>query len=69
MKDTLVNVNDTTPDRRFWTTYDHWKFEQEARALRNAAMVAMLRRGIRRVGDALSRAGAQPPKPRRAASA
>lgn len=55
-----------TPDRRFWTAYDHFKFEQEARALRRAEITAMIiglwKRAMQRLRVALANAGAQPPK-------
>lgn len=55
-----------SPDRRFWTTYDHFMLEQEARALRRAEIAAMMRRVsqhvMRRMRVALARAGRQPPK-------
>lgn len=55
-----------TPDRRFWTAYDHFKIEQEAREARRLAIAAMIRRLSQRVMQslrgALAHAGAQPPK-------
>ena len=69
-KDMSMYRDDDTPDRRFWTAYDHFKIEQEARAMRRAHVNAMLRNAWRRVAIALTRAGAQPrksPRPRPAA--
>ena len=60
-KDPVDHSNDT-PDRRFWTAYDRFKFEQEARALRRAEIAAMFGHLVRRLRAALARAGAQPPK-------
>jgi hypothetical protein len=58
--------DDDTPDRRFWTAYDHFIFEREARALRRAYLYAALGRIARRIAARvrleLERAGAQPPK-------
>ena len=64
-----MNDIEDTPDRRFWTAYDHFKIEQEARALRRDAMYATglkLWQGLR---AALVRAGAQPVKSSRTAGA
>lgn len=57
--------DDDTPDRRFWTTYDHFMIEREARALRRAHVNAMLRNAWRRIAIAFAHAGAQPPKVQR----
>lgn len=55
-----------TPDRRFWTAYDHFKIEQEARALRRAEIAGMIRRvsryAMQRLRVAFAHAGAQPPR-------
>ena len=64
-KDLCMDRNDDTPDRRFWTAYDHFRIEQDARAMRREYAYAMLRNAWRRIAIALSRAGAQPPKPQR----
>lgn len=55
-------MNETTPDRRYWTTYDHFKIEQEARALRRAEMYALAGRLWRRLRAVLANGGAQPTK-------
>jgi len=61
-----MNGFDDTPDRRFWTAYDHFKVEQEARAMRRAQINAMVKRAWQnasaRLRAALAHAGAQPPK-------
>ncbi len=57
---------DDTPDRRFWTSYDRYKLDQEARALRRAAVNAMLRNVWRRVSRAFARAAAHQDKPQSA---
>ena len=63
--------DEETPDRRFWTHYDHLKFEQEARALRRAEIYAMTGRLVermrrstfwQRVRSALANAGMRRPK-------
>jgi hypothetical protein len=58
--------DDDTPDRRYWTAYDHFKIEQEARALRREYTYTMLRNAWRRIAVALARAGAQLRKSHRA---
>ena len=64
-----MNSLDETPDRRFWTSYDYFRVEQEARAMRRAEIYALVDRIVRRVKTALAHAGAQPVKPRKTASA
>ena len=65
-KGTLVYSNDEAPDRRYWTAYDHFKVEQEARAMRRAYVYAAIQKGwtraAKRVATALAHAGAQPQK-------
>ena len=34
------------PDQRYWTAYDHFMVEREARAMRAVQMGAMLARGV-----------------------
>jgi hypothetical protein len=65
-KDVDMYSEDDTPDRRFWTSYDRFKFEQEARALRRAAVAAMLRIAWRRIATAFVGAAVRPGKPQRA---
>ena len=59
--------NEDRPDVRFWTTYDHFMFERDARALRRrhvrALMHAWWRRTKARVALSLKHAGAQPVRP------
>jgi len=56
------------PDARFWTTYDHFMLEREARALRRREMgalaIAVWRKVSGRAAQALKHAGAQPMKQR-----
>ena len=56
------------PDPRFWTEYDRFMIEREARALRSKHVRALTRiywkRAKARILQALKRAGAQPVKPR-----
>jgi hypothetical protein len=65
----LVNRDKGAADRRYWTAYDHFKVEQEARAMRRAYAYKVMRRSWKRVlarlAVALAHAGAQPPKVRR----
>jgi hypothetical protein len=60
--------NEERPDVRFWTTYDHFMVEREARALRRkhvgALMRTWLRRAHARILQELKHAGAQPVKSR-----
>jgi predicted xylose isomerase-like sugar epimerase len=35
------------PDQRYWTAYDRYMIEREARAMRNAQLQALLARGFR----------------------
>jgi hypothetical protein len=35
---------DDTPDRRFWTAYDHFMFEREVREMRRREVYAMFGR-------------------------
>jgi len=68
-----MSTHDETPDRRFWTAYDHFMFEREARAMRREYMYALLARLARRIAARgrpiaarirveLAHAGAQPPR-------
>ena len=69
--------NEERPDVRFWTTYDHFMFEREARALRRRHARALMHawwkhakaRVVRsRIAQSLKHAGAQPVKPQLRAS-
>jgi len=69
LKGSAMYQDEDTPDRRFWTRYDHLKLEQEARALRRAEFYAMTGRLVERVRrstvwqrmrNGLAPAGAQP---------
>ena len=40
-------IADEPADRRFWTAYDHFMVEREARELRNAYIGAVVKRGWR----------------------
>jgi hypothetical protein len=35
-----------TPDKRYWTAYDHFMVEREARALRSAEIGALCAKGV-----------------------
>jgi hypothetical protein len=67
---TLVNSIEDAPDRRYWTAYDHFMVEREARAMRRAYVSALIRQFWKRMAGHLSvafaHAGAQPPKAHRA---
>jgi hypothetical protein len=60
--------NEERPDVRFWTTYDHFMFEREARALRNKEIrdfvSSVWSRAIARIAQSLKHAGAQPVRTR-----
>jgi len=62
--------NEERPDVRFWTTYDHFMFERDARALRRKELRVLWRalasRAKARIVQSLRHAGAQPAKPQRA---
>jgi hypothetical protein len=68
-KGRAVNDIEDTPDRRYWTAYDHFKIEQEARAMRAAAMHASALKLWQRLRAAFAHAGAQPVKRSRTAGA
>ena len=61
-----MSTQEETPDRRFWTAYDHFMFEREARAMRREYLYAALGRLAKRivawVRVELAHAGAQPPR-------
>ena len=65
----LVNRHQDAADRRYWTAYDHFKVEHEARAMRRAYAYGVMRhwwkRAVARLAAALAHAGAQPSKLRR----
>ena len=70
LKEIRMSTPEAAPDRRFWTAYDHFMFEREARAMRREYLYAMLGRVAKRVAARmrveLAKAGAQPPKNARA---
>jgi hypothetical protein len=43
-------ANEEAPDASYWTPYDYFMIEREARALRRAAMAATIARVARRLG-------------------
>jgi hypothetical protein len=63
-----MDLNQERPDVRFWTTYDHFMIEREARAIRRRELRALFTAGWRkakaRIVLSLKHAGAQPEKPR-----
>ena len=71
-----MQLKEEAPDRKFWTEYDYFEFEKQARALRRAEVYALVRklwqRGsklMQRMIASLANAGAQPSSsPRRARS-
>lgn len=58
--------NEERPDIRFWTSYDHFMIEREARALRRRELLALSAglwgKARTRFAAALKTAGAQPVK-------
>ena len=59
-----MKLPEERPDVRFWTSYDHFMFEREARALRRKHVRALMRAWLRRakagIAQSLKHAGAQP---------
>lgn len=47
-------ANDEVADSRYWTTYDHYMIEREARALRREYVYRMLANGWRRLRERLT---------------
>ena len=41
-------LDDEAPDRRFWTAYDHFMIEREARAMRREYAYSVLRSWLRK---------------------
>jgi hypothetical protein len=66
---TLMDRHEDSPDRRFWTPYDHFKVEQEARAMRRAHVCAMTRQlwqgAAKHLSAAFAQARAQPKRAHR----
>jgi len=64
-----VDTHEASSDRSFWTAYDHFKVEQEARAMRRAHVSGMTRqlwqRDAKSLCAAFAHAGAQPQKANR----
>ena len=61
--------NEQRPDLRFWTSYDYFMFEREARALRRRELRVLFgglwREALARLSRSLGNAGAQPVKMQR----
>lgn len=61
-----MDFKEERPDARFWTTYDHFMIEREAREIRRrelrALATALWRKVKSRTAESLKHAGAQPPK-------
>lgn len=47
-------ANDEVADSRYWTTYDHYMIEREARALRREYVYRMIANGWRRLRERLT---------------
>lgn len=64
-----MECNEQRPDLRFWTSYDYFMFEREARALRRRELRVLFsglwRNALARLSRALRSAGAQPVKMQR----
>jgi hypothetical protein len=48
---TRPGANDETPDSRYWTAYDHFMIEREARAMRREYVYGLIAKAWRRVVD------------------
>jgi hypothetical protein len=63
-----MDFKEERPDVRFWTTYDHFMIEREARAIRRRELrvlaIALWRKVKARTAESLKHAGAQPMKTR-----
>jgi hypothetical protein len=65
-----MRLDDDAPDRKFWTAYDHFMIEREARAMRREYTYALLRSWWQRSTTLASRfvsgasSGARPVRPR-----
>ena len=51
---TPMLANDEVADSRYWTTYDHYMIEREARALRREYVYRMIANGWRRLRERLT---------------
>ena len=47
-------ANDEVADSRYWTTYDHYMIEREARALRREYVYGLIANGWRRLRERLT---------------
>ena len=67
-----MDAKEERPDARFWTTYDHFMIEHDARAMRRrevrALAIALWRKLAARTAQSLKHAGAQPIKTQRSAA-
>jgi hypothetical protein len=52
---TQVSSNDQTPDARYWTEYDHFMLEREARARRREYVYGLIAKAWRRGVERLAR--------------
>jgi hypothetical protein len=50
-----LRLDDDAPDRKFWTAYDHFMIEREARAMRRQYTYALLRSWWQRLSTLASR--------------
>jgi hypothetical protein len=61
-----MDFKEEHPDARFWTTYDHFMVEREAREIRRRELrvlaIALWRKVKSRTAESLKHAGAQPVK-------
>jgi hypothetical protein len=51
---TPTAVNDEAPDSRYWTTYDHYMIEREARAMRRAFVYRLIANAWGRLRERLA---------------
>ncbi|MDQ2962478.1 MAG: hypothetical protein M3R31_04850 [Pseudomonadota bacterium] len=54
MQCTPSAANDEVPDSQYWTTYDHYMIEREARAMRRDYVYRLIAEGWRRLRDRLA---------------
>ena len=51
---TSTVANDEAPDSRYWTTYDHYNIERQARAIRREFVYGLITNAWRRLGERLT---------------
>jgi hypothetical protein len=61
---TQPDANDEAPDSRYWTAYDHFMLEREARARRREYVYGLIAKAWRALVERRARGGASPRRPR-----